>query len=167
MIGLPKYNNPKQKRKKTKPVIPPDAPVTVLPCVTLPGAESARFNARMIMSALHEQKLKDFYDSAEWAEVRKKVYKKHKHECSYCGYDGKYNPLHVDHIRPLRLYWDLRLNFDNLQLLCSNCNSEKGNLGIEYHNHMIENRKKELGITTSSTEFPPDEGPSDLFDFGD
>jgi 5-methylcytosine-specific restriction endonuclease McrA len=32
----------------------------------------------------------------------------------------------VDHIRPIRHHWELRLDINNLQLLCDDCNKGKG-----------------------------------------
>ena len=35
--------------------------------------------------------------------------------------------VNIDHILPLRLFWDKRLDENNLQVLCSKCNKKKGN----------------------------------------
>ena len=35
--------------------------------------------------------------------------------------------MHVDHIYPVRRYWSMRLDLNNLQDLCGDCNREKGN----------------------------------------
>ncbi|MCZ6605441.1 MAG: HNH endonuclease [Alphaproteobacteria bacterium] len=35
--------------------------------------------------------------------------------------------MNVDHIKPLRRYWELRLASRNLQVLCGGCNHGKGN----------------------------------------
>lgn len=37
------------------------------------------------------------------------------------------SPPCVDHIKPVRKYWHLRLDPDNLQVLCADCNRAKGN----------------------------------------
>lgn len=69
-----------------------------------------------------------FYASFEWRRLRLKVLKKHGRRCLCCGAtpdDGV--KIHVDHIKPLRFFWDKRLDFDNLQVLCEVCNHGKGN----------------------------------------
>jgi hypothetical protein len=42
-------------------------------------------------------------------------------------------PLHVDHIKPVSKYPELKLEFDNLQILCENCNLGKSNI---YYHHL-------------------------------
>ena len=34
--------------------------------------------------------------------------------------------IHVDHIKPIRRFWAMRLQPDNLQVLCEDCNMGKG-----------------------------------------
>jgi hypothetical protein len=72
-----------------------------------------------------EKKLHDFYSSKEWKEMRKKVRSELTHMCCVCG---STTDLHVDHINPLRYFWEQRLDEDNLQILCSECNLEKGSM---------------------------------------
>lgn len=72
-----------------------------------------------------EKKLHDFYNSKEWKEMRKKVHSELTHMCSVCCATTN---LHVDHIKPLRYFWEQRLDEDNLQILCSECNLEKGSM---------------------------------------
>ena len=43
--------------------------------------------------------------------------------------ESKWN---VDHILPVRRYWEYRLNPNNLRIFCSVCNAEKGNDTWEY-----------------------------------
>ena len=45
--------------------------------------------------------------------------------CSVCCSEDR---LVVDHIRPVRYYWNERLNDSNLQMLCGDCNKEKGSI---------------------------------------
>ncbi len=72
-------------------------------------------------------RLDAFYESREWKMMRYEALRKHGALCQCCGAGptpGK--PLNVDHIRPLRVFWELRLDLNNLQVLCSDCNEGKG-----------------------------------------
>jgi hypothetical protein len=70
-----------------------------------------------------EELLHSFYKSREWKEIKKGVYFRLKNKCAVC--ETREN-LVVDHIRPVRHFWEERLNPDNLQILCNDCNLEKG-----------------------------------------
>ena len=72
-----------------------------------------------------EKELKSFYQSKDWLEARKQVLSELTHMCPVCGSE---NHLVVDHIKPLRYFWDLRLDNDNLQILCNDCNIEKSSI---------------------------------------
>lgn len=66
-----------------------------------------------------------FYDSREWRELRYKAIKEYGRKCSACfATDRK---IHVDHIKPISKYPELKLTFDNLQILCEDCNLGKSN----------------------------------------
>lgn len=71
----------------------------------------------------------DFYVSKEWRKVRYRVIQKHGASCMACGRSKKVHGIviHVDHIKPRSIYPDLALTYDNLQLLCEDCNLGKGN----------------------------------------
>jgi len=69
-----------------------------------------------------------FYKSAAWRKVRYQVLKRDNGKCCLCGRSARDGVvLNVDHIKPLRKYWSLRLDPDNLQTLCAACNHGKGN----------------------------------------
>lgn len=75
-----------------------------------------------------DEKRKKFYRSYEWRKVRYDILKRDGGRCQLCGAtaaDGAV--MNVDHIRPLKKYWALRLDPDNLQTLCGACNHGKGN----------------------------------------
>lgn len=75
-----------------------------------------------------DKKLAEFYASPEWAMARYEALRLHGARCQCCGADpsdGK-TVLNVDHIKPARVFWDLRLNISNLQILCGPCNQGKG-----------------------------------------
>lgn len=68
-----------------------------------------------------------FYKSFAWRRVRYSVLEKRGAICECCGASRKTGAvIHVDHIKPLRLHWDLRLDPTNLQILCEECNHGKG-----------------------------------------
>ncbi len=72
---------------------------------------------------------RDFYLTAEWRALRYKVLKKSNRSCLVCGRGPKNHgiTLHVDHIKPVSKYPELRLMAENLQVLCEDCNLGKSN----------------------------------------
>lgn len=69
-----------------------------------------------------------FYKTAEWKRARYDALAASNGCCELCGANKKDGVrLNVDHIRPLRKYWELRLDPSNLQVLCGSCNQGKGN----------------------------------------
>jgi 5-methylcytosine-specific restriction endonuclease McrA len=91
-----------------------------------------------------ENQLHDFYHSKEWKSIRETVHKQLTQMCPVCG--NEHN-LIVDHIKPIRYFWELRLTLDNLQVLCGDCNLEKGsipNWNLSWHirnkEYLTENR---------------------------
>ena len=74
-----------------------------------------------------------FYKSQEWKELRYRKLADIKH-CECCGKgkgdkleSGERIKLTVDHIKPRSLYPELSLEYDNLQVLCQECNVGKSN----------------------------------------
>lgn len=70
-------------------------------------------------------KIEAFYASFQWRQIRYTILKKAAGCCMLCNRSDLV--LHVDRIKPLRKYWSLRLDPDNLQVLCEECNHGKGN----------------------------------------
>jgi 5-methylcytosine-specific restriction endonuclease McrA len=69
-----------------------------------------------------------FLASYEWRRVRMMALKKHGATCQCCGASPKTGAvMNVDHIKPRRLFPQLALDVDNLQVLCHECNHGKGN----------------------------------------
>lgn len=69
-----------------------------------------------------------FLESYEWRKIRMEVLKRDGAVCACCGatrIDGV--KMHVDHIKPRRIYPELALDITNLQVLCEVCNHGKGN----------------------------------------
>lgn len=71
-----------------------------------------------------DQLIDEFYASYEWKELRYKTILKYGRTCMACGKENCI--VNVDHIKPLRKFWGLRLDPDNLQILCGSCNQGKG-----------------------------------------
>ena len=74
-----------------------------------------------------------FYKSWDWRTLRMQALKKHGARCQCCGatknsidISGNQVRIVVDHIQPLAKRWDLRLDLENLQILCDECNMGKG-----------------------------------------
>lgn len=73
----------------------------------------------------HSDRARRFYLSASWLVLRFATLARYGRKCMACG-ETK-GPMHVDHIKSLRRHWHLRLNPDNMQVLCGPCNLGKGN----------------------------------------
>lgn len=70
-----------------------------------------------------------FYTSEQWRALRFKVLSRYECKCMMCGRSPRDHSivLHVDHIKPRSKHPELSLCFDNLQILCEDCNLGKGN----------------------------------------
>ena len=70
----------------------------------------------------------EFLNTYEWRRLRMVILTKYGSRCMCCGAtpeDGV--KMHVDHIKPRKLFPLLALDPDNLQVLCEVCNHGKGN----------------------------------------
>lgn len=73
------------------------------------------------------KRLNGFYKTRDWAEVRYRVLVLRGAICECCGANAKDGVrIVVDHIKPIRLFWDKRLDINNMQVLCNTCNRGKG-----------------------------------------
>lgn len=71
---------------------------------------------------------KDFLETYEWRRLRMDVLVKRGARCECCGATPKDGVrMHVDHIKPRKLFPALALDEANLQILCEVCNHGKGN----------------------------------------
>lgn len=105
------------------------------------GVEAPKALAQQQVPPLHQQSSKPrsfthkeyatsnaFLDSFEWRQLRMVVLKKYGAKCQCCGATPATNAvINVDHIKPRKLFPELALNENNLQVLCSLCNHGKGN----------------------------------------
>jgi 5-methylcytosine-specific restriction endonuclease McrA len=85
-----------------------------------------KFKKKDEESMSRKQKNK-FYQSWEWKELRFKVLTEYGARCMLCGITSKEAKICVDHIIPVSTNWELRLDQDNLQVLCDECNKGKSN----------------------------------------
>lgn len=71
--------------------------------------------------------IQQFYLSWQWKRLRYDVLKQRGRRCECCGAtpDDAVRIV-VDHIKPIRHFWHLRLDQQNLQVLCDDCNMGKG-----------------------------------------
>lgn len=85
-------------------------------------------DAYLFLKSIPDAKSPDFLSSKSWLRLRIEAFKKLGNKCQLCG-SGPENGarLNVDHIKPRRLFPELALDIENLQILCSQCNEGKGN----------------------------------------
>lgn len=70
----------------------------------------------------------EFLQSFEWRSLRMMAFKRYGTICSCCGSSPSHGAvLNVDHIKPRKLFPNLALDLNNLQVLCHECNHGKGN----------------------------------------
>ena len=71
---------------------------------------------------------KDFLMSYEWRRLRMQAITIHGAKCQCCGATPATGAvINVDHVKPRKLYPELALDINNLQILCHECNHGKGN----------------------------------------
>lgn len=75
---------------------------------------------------ISKSKLEKFYKSREWIKLsyQTKIIRGRKCEC--CGAEPPKVRINTDHVKPIKKYWDLRFDPNNLQILCEDCNLGKG-----------------------------------------
>jgi 5-methylcytosine-specific restriction endonuclease McrA len=77
---------------------------------------------------IHDVTGKDFLQTYEWRRVRMIALKKYGARCQCCGATPASGAvMNVDHIKPRKIFPELALDPDNLQVLCDECNHGKGN----------------------------------------
>lgn len=98
------------------------------------GSESAKSGLRVLRDAHLTLKRTpgandaEFLASKAWKRLRYQALLLHGNRCQCCGASTAQGAvLNVDHIKPRRLFPQLALQLDNLQVLCGDCNEGKGN----------------------------------------
>lgn len=70
----------------------------------------------------------EFLQSYEWRKLRMMALTRYGARCQCCGASPANGAvMNVDHIKPRRIYPELALDIENLQVLCGECNHGKGN----------------------------------------
>ena len=81
-----------------------------------------------IVLCVPKKKIDNFLQSFEWRKLRMVALKKYGPRCQCCGATPATGAImNVDHIKPRKLFPELSLDIDNLQILCHECNHGKGN----------------------------------------
>jgi len=75
---------------------------------------------------LETPKPKNFYRTSEWLKLRQYAFKMFGNKCMCCGHIPSKIKTHVDHIKPVCRFPELRLMATNVQILCERCNLDKG-----------------------------------------
>lgn len=93
---------------------------------------------------------KEFYQSWEWKTLRYKVLLYYGAVCMLCGSTYR---IVVDHIKPRKKYPELELDFDNMQVLCDECNRGKGQWDETDHRpDLTDSQVVELSIVREARE---------------
>lgn len=102
------------------------------------------------------EKSDDFYKSQEWLRLRYRVIKKYGGECMACGRSKKRHgvTIHVDHILPRSKFPRQALRFENLQILCDDCNLGKSNIDkTDWRPEMQVQGDAEMELVLSAIQF--------------
>lgn len=85
-------------------------------------------------AAVPAEQRRKFYRSAEWKRMRVSIIERDGAVCRLCSARGDRGAIiNVDHIKSLKYHWHLRLDPENLQVLCEDCNIGKGNRSLTIH----------------------------------
>ncbi|MED1953783.1 HNH endonuclease signature motif containing protein [Brevibacillus centrosporus] len=74
-----------------------------------------------------DQRSKDFYNSKEWVSLKTVALIRDNYLCVDClEFDKCFTPADVvDHMKPIKLFWELRLVLSNLRSLCHSHHNQK------------------------------------------
>jgi hypothetical protein len=88
--------------------------------------QSRHASSPPLSSPRSTEEIAAFYKSWDWRRLRYDVLADNDGRCCLCGRRAGHGAtLHVDHIKPLKYFWHLRLEKNNLQVLCRECNHGK------------------------------------------
>lgn len=96
----------------------------------LDDVDRSEFNPKNVSFDIRSK----LYDTQEWKSLRYKFIQTKNTEELVCAQCDKgpftkenWKDMNVDHIKPVKHFWEERLNIDNLQILCWICNRVKMN----------------------------------------
>lgn len=119
--GISKHEKEKLKAKQDKQFLTPEN------TEKLPISNKVLTFPEIKGKQTDQQAINTFYTSWEWRQLRYVFIKTKNRRCSCCGTTPDHGiRIVVDHIKPIRYFWHLRLEYKNLQLLCDECNMGKG-----------------------------------------
>lgn len=73
----------------------------------------------------YKDKFQAFYNSKDWKNLRALKFADANGLCEKCLKVGKVvQGVDVHHIKPIEFYWNKRLDYYNLILLCKDCHNE-------------------------------------------
>jgi 5-methylcytosine-specific restriction endonuclease McrA len=130
-IGCPESDNPERRRVAIFKAIAEDAAEMVATNGKAPKTrrkKAKRKAKKQRQRYVQPAHIKVFYQSAGWKRLRYDVLVENGGRCECCGRSAKDGAtMNVDHIKPLKTHWHLRLERTNAQVLCGTCNAGKGN----------------------------------------
>jgi 5-methylcytosine-specific restriction endonuclease McrA len=92
-----------------------------------PPKHAAKLSTAVKERGPTRDKIAAFYASPEWKRLSYKAKLKYGRKCMCCGAGPDQGAvINTDHVKPIRKHWRLRLDIDNLQVLCADCNIGKG-----------------------------------------
>lgn len=77
--------------------------------------------------SVYHNENKPFYNSSEWRNMRSIIYQREKGKCQRCGRFIFGRNAHIHHVVPIKKDPTLKLEENNLKLLCRNCHSIEEN----------------------------------------
>jgi 5-methylcytosine-specific restriction enzyme A len=104
--------------------------------------EEHRGTKKPIKKSLYDTSNKQLYNSKEWKAIRQFVYEREKGCCQRCGKFVFGKQAQVHHKVPVKADASLKLEPDNLKLLCPKCHSIEENYGekeIIFKNYFFKN----------------------------
>lgn len=89
-----------------------------------------------------------FYFTKGWRDLRRYALKMFGSKCMKCDFDNPVKSAHIDHIHARSRRPSLRLTLTNVQVLCAECNSDKGAESADYRSPA----QRELAVEMSAPE---------------
>lgn len=139
-VEMPEWANKKPQKTKTETN---ESDVRLLVSASSGAARFVRAKNKKLFDKVNNDK---FLNGREWKTIRQLALKTYGNQCMACGITPEFGAmLHVDHIKPRKLYPQLALDIKNLQILCSDCNFGKANWNTEdYRPEKFKNPNKKL-----------------------